>query len=219
MGMMPQTHPPIYLFSLSSDEEAISIPSLDITFFKPDIDFSACDAFILTSKQAVAALEQYPKELYMQKKALCISKATAEAFSKIGGEILEVGKGYGDSLYETVKKYPKSMRWLYLRAKEVASSFAKNLRSDGYRIEESVLYKSECSQAIQSANVAKEAILIFTSPSSVRCYMQNHTFSKGHTVIVIGKTTARALPKEIPFLLAPEPTIKSCMQIAKNISL
>ncbi len=219
MGIMPHKHPPIYLFSLSSHEEAVSIRSLDITFFKPNIDFTAVDALILTSKQAVTALKQYPKELYMQKEALCISKATAHAFMEAGGKVMETGKGYGDSLTDSIRKYPKSLRWLYPRAQTIASSFAKTLQDEGYCIEEAVVYKSECSKAITDAELPKEAVLIFTSPSSINCYMQKHVFSKDHTIIVIGKTTARALPKNHSYILAPEPNIESCIQIAKKIQL
>jgi len=209
---------PIYLFSVSSHPEAIHINSLTVTFFKPKIDFTQTTYLILTSKQAVKALEQYDKEEFIKKKALCISKATAKAYKELGGEVLEVGKGYGDTLVDTIKSYPKESRWLYLRAEVVASNFVDLLQKDGYTITEAVLYKSECSKEILKAEVETDAILIFTSPSSIKCYLKTHTLFSSQKIIVIGKTTAKALPKDINYTLSPDTTVESCIQIAKNIS-
>ena len=208
---------PIYLFSVSSHPDAIHINSLSVTFFKPDIDFNHVDYLILTSKQAVKALEQYPKEKFINKKALCISKATATAYEALGGEVLQTGKGYGDTLTNVIKTYPNELKWLYLRAEVVASEFAKELQYEGYSIEEAIVYKSQCSKKILEAKVPKEAILIFTSPSSINCYLQTHTLYPSQKIIVIGKTTAKALPKGIKPILSPDTTIESCMQIAKKL--
>ncbi len=209
---------PIYLFSVSSHPDAIHVNSLSVTFFKPDIDFEEVDYLILTSKQAVKALEQYQKKKFIDKKALCISKATAAAYEALGGEVLQTGKGYGDTLSDAIRSYPKETRWLYLRAEVVASNFAKELRDEGYDIKEAIVYKSECSKEILEAEVPKEAVLIFTSPSSINCYLQTHTLYPSQKIIVIGKTTAKALPEGIKPILSPDTTIKSCIQIAKKLA-
>jgi len=67
----------IYLFSTSSHPDAVSINSLEITLFKPEIDFSKYDSLIVTSKQALIALKQYDFDDFHTKKLLCISKVTA----------------------------------------------------------------------------------------------------------------------------------------------
>ncbi len=208
---------PIYLFSISSHPQAIHIDPLSITFFKPDIDFSSCDYLILTSKQAVKALLQYPKEEYIDKKALCISKATAKAYEELGAEVLEIGQGYGDSLIDAIKKHPKSLRWLYLRAEVIASDFSTYLRQNGYNIEEAVVYKSECSQKILEANVSENAILIFTSPSAIRCYLKTHSILPSQKVIAIGKTSAKTLPKGVDFIIPADTSVQSCIEIARNL--
>ena len=114
---------PIYLFSISSHPDAISVNSLDITFLKPDIDFSKYDALIITSKQASKALMQYDKKEYIHLPALCISKQSAKSYEALGGKILAIGEGYGDTLVEKIKSFEKEKKWLYLRAKVVASNF------------------------------------------------------------------------------------------------
>lgn len=204
---------PVYLFSLSSHPLATSVNSLDITLFKPSIDFSQYDYFILTSKQAVQALKQYDKASYIHKGAVAISAATAKSYEAIGGAVLEQGEGYGDNLEAIIKKYDKSLKWLYIRAKEIASDFAKNCREDGYNIEEVVAYESRCSQAIEEVSLPSQAVLIFTSPSSVKCFLQHHTILPTHRVIVIGKTTAKALPQGVKCELPMQKSIDSCLEL------
>jgi len=208
-----------YLFSTSSDSRAISINSLDITLLKPVIDFAKYEYLILTSKRAVKALENYPKSEYIDKKALCVSAQTAQSYRELGGEILEVGSGYGDNLVAKIKNYPKKTQWLYLRAQEIASDFVQICKSDGYNIDESVVYRSSCSKEILSCSVESGSNLIFTSPSSVRCYLKMHKLQDFLQIVVIGKTTAKALPKGINYTIAKEKTIMSCLEIIKQKDL
>ena len=209
------TNKKIYLFSISSHPDAISINSLDITFFQPDIDFSQYNALIITSKQASKALTQYEKSKYIHLPALCVSVASAKSYEELGGKVLDIGGGYGDNLVDKIKAYPKEKRWLYLRAKVVASDFAVVSKKEGYSIDEAVVYESDCSKAIQNAVLEDDAIIIFTSPSSVKCFLKNHTLTQQQSIIVIGKTTAKALPKEINYTLSDKISIDSCIEIAK----
>ncbi len=206
---------PIYLFSISSHPDAISINSLDITFFKPEIDFSQYDALIITSKQASKALTQYDKESYIHLPALCVSVASAQSYEELGGKVLDIGGGYGDNLVDKIKSYSKEKRWLYLRAKVVASDFVALSQKEGYAIDEVIVYESDCSKAIANVEVEENAILIFTSPSSVKCFLKRQVLTQEQTIIVIGKTTAKALPKDINYILSDKTSIESCIQIAK----
>lgn len=202
---------PVYLFSTSSHPDAISINSLDISFFKPEIDSSLYEYFILTSKQSSLALDRYTQ--IDLKPALCISRLTKEAYEKIGGEILAVGSGYGDNLSQEIKKYPKSTKWLYIRGKEIASDFVFRCKEEGYNIDEIIVYKTQCSDVLKNLSIEKNATLIFTSPSSVKCFLKNNTFKECKNVIVIGKTTGKCIPKATSFLLANEKTIASCLEL------
>lgn len=201
--------PKIYLFSTSSHPEAISVNSLNITLLKPNINFSQYDYFIMTSKQVSKALQEYNPKYF--KPALCISKLTAKAYENIGGTLLEVGMGYGDDLALKIKQYPKSTNWLYLRAEVVASDFVFECQKEGYNIDESIVYKSACSTEIENISVESDSVLIFTSPSSVKCFLKTHEISSLNKTIVIGKTTALALPQHIKYTLSKETTIESCI--------
>lgn len=206
----------IYLFSISSHSKAKSVKSLSINFFKPIIDFEKYDYMIITSKQVSKALNQYKKKSYITKPALCISKQSAISYENLGGKILNIGNGYGDNLCTIIKNYPKDKKWLYLRAKVIASDFVNICKSDGYSIDEVVVYESSCSKEILECSVEDDSILIFTSPSSVKCFLKNHIIKNSHKVIVIGKTTAKALPINSDFLIAREQSIDSCLMEINN---
>lgn len=207
----------IYLFSTSSHPDTISINSLVITLLKPHINFSDYDYLIITSKQVSNVLREYEKIMFIEKKALCISKATASSFEELGGTVLEVGNGYGDDLHKSVKKYPKETKWLYLRAKKVASNFVELLQKEGYLIDEKVVYESKCSDKMKNIDLEEGAVLIFTSPSSLNCFLENHSISLNHNIVVIGSTTAKSVPTGVSFSIAKEHTIESCIVLAHSL--
>jgi len=204
---------PTYLFSTSSHPDAISVNSLDILFFQPKIHFSNYDYLIISSKQISYALQQYKYESYKDKKALCVSKKTAFSFQKIDGEVLDIGNGYGDDLLKKISSHPKETKWLYLKGKIVASDFVSRAKSMGYNIDEVIMYESKCSQKIKDVSVEKNSTLIFTSPSSIECFLKNKKICNTHKVIVIGKTTAKALPKDISYIISKDNSIESCLKL------
>lgn len=208
---------PIYLFSISQHPDATSVNSLSITFFKPEIDFSKYDHLIITSKQSCEALKQYEKEHYIYKPALCVSTQTALSFETLGGRVLDVGGGYGDNLISKIKHFSKDTSWLYLRAKVVASDFAALCKKEGYDIDEVVVYESECSREILEVEVEDNSVLIFTSPSSLECFLKSHDIGKNQKVIVIGETTAKALPNGIESYISKDTTIQSCIDLASEL--
>ena len=207
----------IYLFATSKHPNAISAQSLQVRFLKPSIDFSSYDYLIITSKQTVKALEQYDKEEFINIPALCVSPKTAASYESFGGDILAIGDGYGDNLVDNIKECSKETSWLYLRAELIASDFVQRSKNDGYTIDEEILYVSECAQEGLDVKVEKNPILIFTSPSSIECFLKTHAIDTNATVIVIGKTTGKALPKNVTYIVAQKTSIDSCMEMALSL--
>ncbi len=203
----------IYLFSTSVHPDVENINSLKIKFLKPIINFSRYDYLIITSKQAIKALSQYDKKDFINIPALCVSKKTATAYEDFGGKVFEIGDGYGDNLVKIIKQKPKEKRYLYLRAEVVASDFVSTCKDDGYSIDEEILYVSECSSEILNISTCRDATLIFTSPSAIKCYIKNHEITDENRVIVIGKTTALALPTNINYEISQITSIDSCIEL------
>ncbi|MDD5400795.1 MAG: uroporphyrinogen-III synthase [Sulfurimonas sp.] len=207
----------VYLFATSKSEHAINIKSLDVRFLKPDIDFSKYNYLIITSKQTVKALEQYDKKDFINIPALCVSVKTANAYKGFGGKILAIGDGYGDNLVEDIKKFSKDTKWLYLRAELIASDFVQRSKDEGYLIDEEILYVSECSQEILDVRVNDDSTLIFTSPSSIECFLKNNSIHPDAKIIVIGKTTANLLPNGVKYVISEKTSIESCIELALEI--
>lgn len=207
----------IYLFATSKSKNTINIKSLDVRFLKPDIDFSKYDYLIITSKQTVKALEQYDKKDFIEIPALCVSVKTANVYKEFGGKILSSGDGYGDNLIKNIKEFPLKTRWLYLRAELIASDFVQRSRDEGYNIDEEILYVSECSQEILDVRVDDDSTLIFTSPSSIECFLKNNSIHPNAKIIVIGKTTANFLPDNVEYVVSESTSIESCVELALKI--
>ncbi|MCK4973702.1 MAG: uroporphyrinogen-III synthase [Sulfurimonas sp.] len=204
----------IYLFATSKSPHARSVKSLEVRFLKPTIDFSKYDYLIITSKQTVKALEQYEREDFINIPALCVSVKTATSYENFGGKILAIGDGYGDNLVKNIKDFPKDTKWLYLRAELIASDFVQRSQDDGYDIGEEILYVSECSKEILDVRVNDDSTLIFTSPSSIECFLKNNTIHPDAKIVVIGKTTASSLPKDVEYQISEKTSIDSCIELA-----
>ncbi|MCK9455371.1 MAG: uroporphyrinogen-III synthase [Sulfurimonas sp.] len=208
----------IYLFATSKSKHAVNIKSLDVRYLKPDINFSEYDYLVLTSKQTLKALEQYDKSEFIDIPALCVSVKTADAYREFGGKILGVGNGYGDSLVKNIEEFSKETKWLYLRAELIASSFVKTCSDEGYDIDEKILYVSECSKEILDVRVNDDSTLIFTSPSSIECFLKNNTIHPDAKVVVIGTTTANLLPEGIEYAISQSTSIDSCIELALKLN-
>ncbi len=199
----------IYLFSATSHPDALHVNTLDFDFFQPTIDFSNYDYLVLTSKKAVDALQFYKKEDYINIPALCISRFTAEYYESFGGKVLEVGDGIGSNLQRIIDTYPKEKKWLYLRAKIIAG--------EGLHVEQAIVYESRCSDEILNFKLEdKDGVLIFTSPSSVECFLKNNSLHVEQKIIVIGTTTAKALPTNTKYKISDKTSIESCVKLARK---
>ncbi|MDA7817032.1 uroporphyrinogen-III synthase [Sulfurimonas sp.] len=205
----------IYLFSTSSHPDTINVNSLHVTLLRPDIDFYKYDYLIITSKQVSNALKCYNND-YIAKKALCISKHTATSYESIGGTVLDIADGYGDDISKLVMNYPKKSKWLYLRAKEIASDFVSTCRNGGFNIDEKIIYETSCSKDIETLQLKPDSVFIFTSPSSIKCFLNSHQLSSDSKVVVIGETTAKSVPKGVIYKLSDETSIESCIKLAKT---
>lgn len=207
----------IYLFATSQRKDVVSIKSLDVNFLQPEIDFSLYDYLIITSKQTIKALSFYNKKDFIDIPALCVSQKTAKAYEEFGGKVLDIGDGYGDNLVKFIKKYDKTLKWLYPRAKVIASDFVKRVQNDGFDVDEVILYFSECSKDILNVRVEADSALIFTSPSAIECFLKNNHLLNSHKVVVIGTTTAKYLPKDIEYFVSESTSIDSCIELASKL--
>lgn len=207
---------PIFLFSKTPHPDVTCIPILKTHFLQPDIDFSAYDAIVLTSKQAVTALEKISPK-WKSIPTLTVAAKTAGMVKEANGRLLETGDGYGGSLSEIIINKYGSYHWLYPRPTVVASDFKERVAKAGVKIEDVVVYETSCNPACRKFLLPDDAVLVFTSPLTIACFMQFFDFEAGHKVVVIGKTTAKALPPAVKYRMPQEPTIEASVQLAKTL--
>jgi len=206
----------VFLFSKTAHSEVTHVPILNTTFLQPDIDFSAYDAIVLTSKQAVTALEKISPE-WRKVPALSIASKTEEMVKSAGGKLLDRGDGYGDSLDDIIARRYGAMRWLYPRPKVVASNFQERVKARGVEIDDAVVYETSCNEACRETKLPDDAIVIFTSPFTIACFLKFHIFKSSYQVIAIGRTTASALPEGVTYVMPETPNVDACVSLAKEM--
>ena len=206
----------IYLFSKTLSLHVEHVDILDTTFYDKAIDFDKYDAIVITSKQAILALEKISPR-WREKKILSIAKMSEQLVEKYGATLLESGDGYGDSLLDIITNNYSNLRWLYPRPEVVASDFYKNIKDNGIRMQDIIVYKTSCNDKASKLVLHKEDILIFTSPFTIECFEKYYTFFDKQKVVAIGSTTAKALPSTVELHLADETSVDSCVTRAKKL--
>ncbi len=206
----------IYLFSKTTHPDVNHVPILNTTFLQPDIDFDNYDAIVLTSKQAVTALEKISSE-WKKIPALSIASKTEVMVRETGGVLLDRGDGYGDGLDAIIVKRYATKHWLYPRPKVVASDFKERVEAQGVVIDDVVVYETTCNEACQYIDLPDNAILIFTSPFTIACFLKFFTFKSSYKVVVIGKTTAKALPEAVVYVMPEKPDVDACVRLAQQL--
>ncbi|MFZ3052269.1 MAG: uroporphyrinogen-III synthase [Sulfuricurvum sp.] len=209
---------PIYLISKTSSHQkmgVIHIPILSIHFLTPDIDFDLYDGIIVTSKQGALALNHYSVN-WEKLQVVCVGESTAEAMKQLGAVHIESAAGYGETIFNVLRQYKG--KWLYCRPKMIASSWPQRAREAGLIIDEVIIYETTCNEAMKQKELEDNGVLIFTSPSSIECFLQKYLFKPTHDIVVIGKTTQNALPLGIKSTLSETTSVESCVEKARELS-
>ena len=104
---------------------------------------------------------------------------------------------------------------LYIKASKTVSNIVDILKENSIDIEELISYKTSC---LKSKKILENnSVFIFTAPSSVECFFKNYKWNDSYKAIVIGKTTANYLPKNINYIISEKTSIDECIKLAKQI--
>lgn len=212
------TRSPIYLFSKTPHSDVDFVPVLSTEFFQPAIDFAKYDAIVLTSKQAVTALEKIDRT-WTTLPVLTVADLTAKMAEDAGATVISRGNGYGDTLADIIINAHMKKRWLYPRPEVVASDFGQKVRDAGVDLDDVVVYKTSCNADASHKSIEDDAVLIFTSPFTIACFLDFYSFKSTHMVIAIGKTTQTALPKGLQVYLPEKTSVESCVRLAQKLAL
>jgi uroporphyrinogen-III synthase len=178
------------------------------------IDYQGCDTLMFTSKQAVQSAETIDPE-WKRYPAVAIGPATAERIRKLGGEVLHQPREfYGKNLAEDLRDLFRDRRLLYLRPERVSFDSRAFLSEAGITLREQVIYRTRCRTYPREAAPPPDAIIVFTSPSTIHCFLENFPWRESYRAVVIGEATLTHLPRGARVLVAERPSIDACVQKA-----
>lgn len=215
--MKPSTRE-IYLLSNEIRDDVKNLNVIDIKYLNPLFSCSDYDAIIFTSKNSVFAAEKLDKS-WKNLQIYSIGLGTSKAIIDLKGEVYYQAKeSYGDKFAHEIAKYLQGKKVLFPHAKEVVSDVIGILKSFHVSVDEFVVYETLCNKCKQSQKPKDNSILIFTSPSTVKCFLQNFNWNDSFVAIAIGDKTARALSCDKKVHISPAQSIDSCVNFAKRLS-
>ena len=207
----------IYLLSNQTYSEVENIEVFQIEYIKSKIDLLKYDALIFTSKNAVYSLDSFNED-WKKIPSFVIAPKTAQVIEKLGGKIAFTGiTSHGNEFAQELIEFLKNKKVLYIKSSKTVSNLVEILKKNEVLLDELVAYQTTC----KKSNVLLEdnSIFIFTSPSSVECFFKQYTWKNSYKAIVIGKTTANYLPKNVDCTISSQTSIDECINLAKQILL
>lgn len=197
-------------------EGAINLPVIKTEFLDANIEIDDFDVVIFTSKNAVIAIERLGID-WRRKPSIAIGEATAETIKKLKGRVSFVStEAYGDDLAAEIIRRYRFLKFLYPRAKTIASNLPDILRKKGSDITEVVVYETLCNDEVLDAP-EDGSVIVFSSPSTVKCFIEKFGWNESYKCIAIGKTTANAIDFTTDIAISSEQTLKSAVVLAKTL--
>lgn len=204
----------IYLFSHTPHEDAKHVKSIYIEFLRPTLTCKDFDALIFTSKNAVIAFDKLGID-WVETPSFTIGEATASEVIKHGGNVKFISKkSHGDEFAREIKPFLEGKKILFPRAKKVVSNIKERLKP--LHVNELIVYETKCITCKDMEKPPLKSTLIFTSPSSVECFLKCFLLDKSYKIVCIGKKTAQALPEGFTCKIPQTQSIDKCMELAKE---
>jgi len=209
--------PKIYILSDTDVQGARKLPVIRQRFFKIEKDPQYYDYLLFTSKNGVRALLRSMQGPFP--KVLAIGKATAKEAENAQMEIAFVSKeSYSEKMCEELCGFlPAGSRILYVRGKRTLFDTASALRECKAEVDEVVGYETVCVECDSLRAPEPGSVIVFSSPSTVRCFFSCFKWKKDYKAVALGKKTASYIPAGIEVHLSPGRTFKECLEYIENI--
>lgn len=204
----------IYLLSNQKYTCVENLEVFQIEYIKSSIDLLKYDALIFTSKNAIYSLDSFNKN-WKNIDSYAIAPKTSEIIKKLGGKVVFTGiTSHGNEFAQELINLLKNKKVLYVKALKTVSDLVEILKQNKILIDELVAYKTSCKKS--EILLEDNSIFIFTSPSSVECFFNQYSWKNSYKAIVIGKTTAVYLPKEVEYTISSTTSVDECVNLAKQ---
>ncbi|WP_419677465.1 uroporphyrinogen-III synthase [Aliarcobacter lanthieri] len=203
----------IYLLNDQKFENIENLEVFEIEYLKFDIDIKQYNALVFTSKNAILSLNKNTQD-WIDIPSYVIAQKTADIAKKFNANISFIGSsGHGNDFAYELIPYLKNKKVLYIKALKTVSNLPNILRENSINIDEIVAYKTTCNKK-EPIILEKNSTIIFTSPSSVECFFKKYSWHSSFKAIVIGKTTALYLPKNIDYQISVSTSVEECVKLA-----
>jgi uroporphyrinogen-III synthase len=190
---------------------------IDFRLVAETIDYQGCDTLMFTSKQAVISAEAIDPE-WKKRPTIAIGGATASQIEKLGGTVLyHPTEFYGKELAKDILARFLKRNVLYLRPRTVSFDSRTFLHHAGYELKEQILYETFCQFHSAEATPPSGSIIIFTSPSTIHCFLKRFDWDATYTAIIIGTATLEHLPPQCDYRVADQPLINACIAKALEV--
>ncbi|WP_428022945.1 uroporphyrinogen-III synthase [Arcobacter sp.] len=205
----------IVLLSNIKYEGVENLPVFDIEYLDVKIDLEKYDSLIFTSKNAIYAIDKLCNS-WTKLDSYAIAKKTSDILKKYNSNIVFTGTfSHGDEFAYELIPLLKNKKVLYIKGEKSVSRLFEILSNNHVNIEEIAVYKTICNKNIFNLPVSN-SIIIFTSPSCIKCFFEKFTWNESYKAVVIGKTTAKHMPKDIEYKISPIQSIEACIELAKT---
>jgi len=202
----------IYILSDKIVDGVKNLNLLEIEFKDEVIDLKNFDALIFTSRNAIKAIDRLDKS-WIDLEIFSIGEATADfAKSKGAKRVYFSKKSYGDELAFEIEKNLKGKRVLYVRGRKVASKLFEILQNKKIDISESILYESSCKSCFDLKKPENDSYIIFSSPSTIKCFFKCFSWHESYKALILGSTTAKFMPDNIKFKISPKPNFQEAVK-------
>lgn len=204
----------IYLLNNQKFEGVENLEVFKIEYIPSSIDLKKYDALIFTSKNAVYSLNSFNSD-WKDISSYAIATKTAKIIEKQGGKVSFVGESsHGDEFAKELITFLKNKKALYIRAQKVVSNLVEILENANIDIGELITYKTVCNNDLKM-EIENNSIVIFTSPSTIKCFFKKYRWNETLNAIVIGKTTAKYLPKDVNYQISSKTSVEECIKLAQ----
>ena len=208
----------IYLLSPHAKEGCIHLPMISFGIVEKTLTLEGYELLMFTSKQAVISAEKLNPN-WKKIPCLAIGSATAKQIKTLGGSVhYQPRSFYGATLSHDIMSKFKEKKILYLRPKEVSFDSKGFLAKEGIGLDEKIIYETVCKYYSGEKKPEKQAIIIFTSPSTIHCFLKNFEWDESYTAVVIGEATKKHLPANARYEVADTPLIDACIEKAKSMA-
>jgi uroporphyrinogen-III synthase len=207
----------IYTLSDKEVKHARNLPIIETKAIEKVIDLSPYDALIFTSKNGVKYCDSLTSE-WKKIPAYAISTQTAKQIKDLKGKIAFVGKEkHGDEFAYELLEHLKGKRVAYIGAEKIVSNLMAILKEHNIACDYIAVYRTVCRDYEEKIKLPSGSIIIFSSPSTIECFLKNVEWDKSFTAISIGRTTAKYFPDTIEPLIADNTSLESCVYKALSL--